>query len=72
MEPTVVFQTFDLAEAQLVRSKLESSGIQAHVQHEQSAANFDVGSGGVRVVVAPDKAEEARRLIQSRSGAENA
>ena len=66
MEPVVVFQTFNLAEAQLVRSQLEGAGIQAHVQHEQSATNFDVGSGGVRVVVASDKAEEARRLINPR------
>ena len=33
---------------------------------EQSATNFDVGSGGVRVVVPPDKAEEARQLINPR------
>ena len=66
MEPVVVFQTFDLAEAQLVRSRLEGAGIQAHVQHEQSATNFDVGSGGVRVVVPTDKAEEAPQLINPR------
>lgn len=67
MEPVVVFQTFDLAEAQVIRSQLEGAGIQAEVQHEQSATNFDVGSGGVRVVVSSDRAEEARGLIQPRS-----
>lgn len=72
MEPVVVYQTFDLADAQLIRSQLEGAGIQAFVQHEQSATNFDVGSGGVRVVVDPAKAEEARRLIKPRSGPNNA
>lgn len=63
MRPVVVFQTFDLAEAQLIKSRLEGAGIEAEIQHEQSATNFDVGSGGVRVVVSEEKAEDARRLI---------
>lgn len=66
MRPVVVFQTFNLAEAQLIRSHLEGSGIQASVQHEQSATNFDVGSGGVRVVVPAENVEEARQLIESK------
>ena len=72
MEPVIVYQTFDLAEAQLIRSQLEGAGITAYVQHEQSATNFDVGSGGVRVVVNSDQAEEARLLIKPRSGNSNA
>ena len=71
MGPVVVYQTFNLAEAQLVRSQLEGAGIEAHVQHEQSAANFDVGSGGVRVVVPAEKADEARRLIEPGAGQGN-
>ena len=72
MKPVVVYQTFDLADAQLIRSQLEGAGLEAFVQHEQSATNFDVGSGGVRVVVDSEKAEEARRLIKPRSGSSNA
>ena len=66
MEPVVIFRTFDLAEAQVVRSRLEGAGLQADLQHENSAANFDVAGGGVRVVVPADQADEARALVESR------
>ena len=65
MDPVVIFRTFDLAEAQLVRGRLEGAGLQAELAHENSAANFDVAGGGVRVVVPQEQAEEARALIQS-------
>ena len=65
MELVVVFRTFDLAEAQVVKGRLEGAGLQAAVQHENSAANFDVAGGGVRVVVPDHQAAEARALIQS-------
>lgn len=67
MEPVVVFRTFDLAEAQLVRSRLEAAGFEANVAHENSAANLNVPGGGVRVMVAPDRAAEAKALIESGS-----
>lgn len=66
MEPVVVFRTFDLGEAQVIRSRLEAAGLQASVEHENSAANFDVPGGGVRVVVPADKAAEARALLESK------
>ncbi len=65
MDLVVVFRTFDLAEAQLIKSRLEGAGISAEVTHEHSAANLDVAVGGARVVVAADQAEEARALVQS-------
>ncbi len=65
MESVVVFRTFDLAEAQLLRSRLEAAGLNADVRHEHSAANLDVSSGGVRVVVPEDQAAEAMELIGS-------
>jgi hypothetical protein len=65
MDRMIIFRTFDLAEAQLVRSRLEGAGISAVVEHENSAANFDVAGGGVRVTVPTDQAEDARALIQS-------
>lgn len=67
MDPVVVFRTFDLAEAQLVRGRLVEAGFQADLMHENSAANLDVAGGGVRVVVPDEQAEEARALIQSTS-----
>jgi hypothetical protein len=65
MENVVIFRTFDLAEAQLVRGRLEGAGFQAEVTHENSSANFDVAGGGVRVTVPQEQAAEARALIQA-------
>jgi hypothetical protein len=65
MDPVIVFRTFDLAEAQLVRGRLVEAGIDAEVLHENSAANLDIAGGGVRVTVPGEQAEDARELIQS-------
>lgn len=65
MEPVVVFRTFDLAEAQLIRSRLDGAGLQADVAHENSAGLIDVAVGGIRVTVPEDQVEEARALIES-------
>jgi hypothetical protein len=65
MEPVVVFRTFDLAEAQLLRSRLAAAGLDAELAQENSAANFDVPGGGVRIVVPPEQVEDARELIES-------
>lgn len=67
MDPVVVFRTFDLAEAHLVRGRLVEAGLEAELMHEHSAANLDVAGGGVRIVVPDEQAEEARALIQSAS-----
>ena len=67
MDPVVVFRTFDLAEAQVVRSRLQGAGLTADVEHENSAANFDVAGGGVRVVVPAEQATDARALLESSS-----
>jgi hypothetical protein len=65
MDLVVVFRTFDLAEAQVVKGRLEGAGIEAALEHENSAANFDVAGGGVRVVVPDHQVAEARSLILS-------
>jgi hypothetical protein len=65
-DPVVVFRTFDLAEAQVIRSQLEGAGISAEVEHENSAALLDVAVGGVRVTVSADRASEARDLIEQK------
>ena len=67
MDPVVIYRTFNLAEAQLMRSRLEGAGIQAEVQHEASAANLDVAVGGVRLVVPAESAADARELLQDKS-----
>ena len=66
MDPVVIYRTFNLAEAQVMRSRLEGAGIEASVEHEYSAANLDVAVGGVRVVVSAERAVEARALLDSK------
>jgi hypothetical protein len=68
MDRVVVFRSFDLAEAQVIRSQLEGAGIEAEVEHENSAALLDVAVGGARVTVAAEKADEARALIEQKPG----
>lgn len=64
MDPVVVFRTFNLAEAQLMRSRLEGAGLQASVEHEHSATNLDVAVGGARVTVPAEQEADAKALIQ--------
>lgn len=47
-----------------MRSRLEGAGLQASIEHENSATNLDVAVGGVRVVVPADQVEDARALIE--------
>jgi hypothetical protein len=70
MELVVVYRSFNLAEAQLMKSRLEGAGIDAEVEHEHSAANLDVAVGGARVVVPENQVEDARALIESPDAAE--
>lgn len=65
MEPVVVFQTGDPAQAHLVCSRLRASEILAAVNHELSAFNapFTTAGGGIRVEVPASQAEEARQLL---------
>ncbi len=68
MQLATVFQTFSPAEAQLIRSRLEAAGFQAHVTHELaslSTEGYAMTIGGVLVQVPEDRAEEARALIHS-------
>lgn len=65
MDTEIVFSTFDLGEAQLVRSRLESAGIEAEVADENSAANFGITTGGVHIIVPETQAADARALIES-------
>jgi hypothetical protein len=68
MDLETVFQTFNVAEAQLIRSRLEAAGFNAEVTHELSALSmegYSMTTGGVRVEVPADQAAEARRLISA-------
>ena len=68
MKLVTAFQTFNPAEAQLIRSRLEAAGFQAHVAHELSALSmegYSMSTGGVLVQVPDDQVEDARALIHS-------
>ncbi len=69
MKLVTVYQTFSPAEAQLVRSLLEASEIEAMVVNELSALSMDgysMAAGGVLVQVPEDRAEEAKALIANK------
>jgi hypothetical protein len=68
MELVTVFRTFSPGEAQLVRSRLEAAGFLAQVTHELSALSmegYSMSTGGVRVQVPADQAEDALALVQA-------
>ena len=59
-----VFDTPDDAEAQVVAGLLESAGIEVLLTGLDAPQDVLPGVGGVVVQVAPEQAEEARRLIE--------
>ena len=63
MDPVVIYRTFNQAEVQLIRSRLEGAGIEAEVQNEQSASNL-AGVGEFRIVVPGESAEDAQTLLR--------
>jgi hypothetical protein len=68
MDLVTVFRTFSPGEAQLVRSRLEAAGFLAQVTHELSALSmegYSMSTGGVRVEVPADQADDARKLIEA-------
>ena len=69
MKLVTVFTTFSLAEAELVRSRLDAADFHTVVLHEFSALN-PMAEGGVRVQVPEDEAESAKELIASADSAE--
>lgn len=65
-EPVTVYHTLNIADAQLVRMRLEAAGFLASVNHELSALSMEgytMSSGGVRVEVPAEEAEEARSFL---------
>ncbi len=67
-ELTAVFDTQEESEAMVVQGLLESSGIEAVITGLDAPQNILPGVGGVLVRVAPEDAEEARRVIAENRG----
>jgi hydrogenase maturation factor len=76
MEFTTVYQAFNPADAQLVRSRLEAAGFHPTVSHELSALSLDgyaMAAGGILVQVPTEEALEVREFLKAEpNGNENA
>jgi hypothetical protein len=59
-----VFDTMEESEAMVVRGLLESAGIEAMITARDAPQDVLPGVGGVVVRVTPDRADEARRVIE--------
>jgi hypothetical protein len=69
MELITVYQAFNPADAQLVRSRLEAAGFQPIVANELSALSLDgyaMAAGGILVQVPQSEAEEVRGFLAAR------
>ncbi len=62
----------DLMEAQLLRSRLESSGIPAFVCDENMSSLAAYAMGGVRVEVADEDFDRATQMLAEETGAKPA
>jgi len=68
-ELLTVFDTEQESEAMVVQSLLESAGIESVIKSLDAPQDVLPGVGGVVVQVAPEQADEARKLIaDSREG----
>ena len=63
--PTVVFRTQSQSEADIVRGLLEANGVSAMISADLSRTPFPMSVAGLQVMVAPDDAEHAKRIIES-------
>ena len=68
MKLVTVYNTFNPADAQLIRARLEAADFQAWVKDELSALSmegYSMATGGISVQVPEDQVAEARELIES-------
>jgi len=62
--PVDVFESMNDSEAMVVQGLLDSSGIESALVSLEAPQGVLPGVGGVVIRVAPENAEEARRLIE--------
>jgi hypothetical protein len=68
MTTVTVYRTFNIADAQLVRSRLEAAEFHPELANELAAVSIDgytQATGGVQVRVPEDEAEAALELINA-------
>jgi hypothetical protein len=68
MEYVTVYMTLNTAEAEVIRSRLESANFTVNMKNEDKVLGLET-SGGVLVQVPQDQAEDARALIAYRDPA---
>jgi hypothetical protein len=65
VELVTVFDTEQETEAMVVKGLLESAGIETLINSLDAQQDILPGVGGVIVQVAPDRADEAREIIET-------
>ena len=68
MNLVTVYRTFNIAEAQVVRGRLEAAEMHPVVANELSSVSIDgytLAAGGVLVQVPQEEGEGARQLIEA-------
>jgi|GEM_PF-2394518 len=68
-----VFETLNVAEAQLIRSRLEAAGLNPQVDPEfdpMSIEGFSLASGGIQIKVPSAQAQDARAILDASEKAE--
>ncbi|HMJ89347.1 MAG TPA: DUF2007 domain-containing protein [Candidatus Acidoferrum sp.] len=63
MNLVTIYRTFNDAEAHVARSVLEASGIDVSMINEELGSTLSVSTGGVRLQVREEDAEEARQIL---------
>ena len=70
MELVTVFRSYNLTDADLVKSRLEAAGFMAQLVHDLAALGtegYSMTTGGVKVQVPADQAQDARTLIEAKN-----
>lgn len=71
MNLVTIFKAFSPAEAQMTRARLEAAGFHAVVMGELAAISmegYSMATGGIRVQVLADEADEARKFLDADCG----
>jgi hypothetical protein len=63
MKLVTIYRTFNDAEAHVARSTLEAAGLDVTVINEELGSTLAVSTGGIRLQVREENAEEARAIL---------
>jgi len=68
MNHKIVFKSFSAAEAQMIKSRLETAGFNSFVTDEiasMSMEGYSMSTGGIRVKVPEEEFKLARELVEN-------